>query len=368
MNLLSPDQLRRRYLVALGLLPLAACGTASTECFSVEDVDAACPTEAEAAESLLGDHCGYTVHAVTGPGTARLGDSPWDTAGAVNPECCYPVLASEDVLSTCVVGRPYIDEGGMKTAPAAIRSGWARGRRPELDGLDVHTRAVLAQAWTEDALVEHASVAAFARTTLELMAVGAPADLVAAVQAAAADEVRHARLSFALAERYAGHPVAPGAFPLGAAVALETDLARLAAGTFREGCVGETVVALLSARAAARATDPAARALLEVVAHDEARHAELAWRTLGWLVRRGGAAARAAVELEVAALLEYGVRLTQVTEGADDALLQAHGRIRHADADTARRRAVEEVVLPCVRALLGAAATGDALGAAARPA
>ncbi len=353
MTTIDPTSLRRRYLLALALVPLAGCGTAATECLSVDDTaDPTCPTEAEASDLLLGAKCGYTVNAVTGPGTIEMVDVLWDTGDAV-PQCCFPTLEAEEAIPSCVVGRPYLDQGVIKTAPAAPHAGWARGRRPDVRRLTKGQRKVLAHAWTEDALIEHASVAAFARTTLELMAVGAPADLLAAVQAAAADEVRHARLSFALAERYGAAAVSPGRFQLGASVVIETDLARLAASTFREGCVGETVVSLLSARAAAAATDPAAKALLTLVAQDEARHAELAWRTLSWLLRAGGTAAFAAVEAEVAHLLQRGVRLTQITTGADDAVLAAHGRIRPAAAMRARDQAVEEVILPCVRALLG---------------
>jgi hypothetical protein len=313
--------------------------------------DGVCPTAAEAADLLVGEHCGYTVTAVTGTGTIQPVHNLYDSG--VTDQCCYPVTVTQDVLTTCVVGRPWVEGGAPKTAVPRPGRGWARGGRPDVRGLSAADRAVLAAAWTEDALVEHASVAAFARTTLELLAAGAPADLVAAVQAAAADEVRHARLSFALAEAYAGAPVTAGAFPLPAAVPIETNLARLAAATFREGCVGETVVAVLSARAAADATDPAARALLRLVARDEARHAELAWRTLDWALRAGGAAAHAAVADAVRGLERDGVRLTQVTTGAPDAVLQAHGRIRPQAAAEARDRAIREVVLPCVVARLG---------------
>ncbi len=350
---LDPASLRLRYLLALGLAPLTGCGSADTECLLPAETGE-CPTQAEAATALVGEHCGYAVNAVTGPGTLQEVANTWESGSQTL--CCYPTLESQDVLTTCVVGRPYLEDGRMKTAPARRGRGWARGRRPDVAALTAVERAVLARAWTEDALVEHASVAAFARTTLELMAAGAPADLLAAVQAAAADEVRHARVSFALAEAYAGAPVAAGAFPLPSAVVIETDLPRLAASTFREGCVGETVVAILSARAAADATDPAAQALLRLVARDEARHAELAWRTLDWLLRAGGAAAHAAVSEAVEGLLREGVQLTQITAGADDAVLRAHGRIRPAAAFEARERAVREVILPCIRARLAAGA------------
>ena len=346
---LSPDQLRVRFLLVLGLVPLGGCGSPGTECIAVNG-DGTCPSQDEAADQLLGDHCGYSVNAVTGEGEVGTVSNPWDTG--TSEACCYPTLESVPVVVTCVVGRPYIEAGGSVVAAAVPGRGWSAGPRPRLRGLSAAERAVLARAWAQDALVEQASVAAFARTTLELMAVGAPAALLAGVQAAAADEVRHAEMTFALASAYAGEALAPGSFPLGPAVPVRTDLADIAAATFREGCVGETVVALLSARAADGATDPAARGLLLRVAADESRHAELAWRTLAWAIEAGGARVAAAVAREVARLVSQGVPPTQVTTGASDSVLAAHGRIRPHAALLARKQAIDEVILPCVRALL----------------
>ena len=60
-------------------------------------------------------------------------------------------------------------------------------------------RDAVVKAWTTAARAEHASVASFARFTLQLLHLGAPADLVADAQQAALDEVRHARLCFGVA-------------------------------------------------------------------------------------------------------------------------------------------------------------------------
>ncbi|MGK3987998.1 hypothetical protein WME99_33455 [Sorangium sp. So ce136] len=83
------------------------------------------------------------------------------------------------------------------------------------------------------------------------MAAGAPADLVEAAHHAALDEERHARLCLALASAYRCAPIEPGALALGAAVAVESGLAALAAAATREGCVGE----LLAAEQLAHATE-----------------------------------------------------------------------------------------------------------------
>src|SRR6185437_5274489 len=128
----------------------------------------------------------------------------------------------------------------------------------------------LAEAWTADALLEHASVASFARASLSLLAAGAPADLLTRTHEAALDEIRHAELCFALARAYAGHDVAPGPFPLGGNVRVAATLAEIATSAAREGCIGETIAAAVAAEQLARATDPAVREALSQIAADEA--------------------------------------------------------------------------------------------------
>ncbi len=77
MRTLQARDFRNRTLLALGLLPLVACGEPDTECISLP-ANGTCPSADEAAETLLGDHCGYVVNAVTGEGT--ITEVPtWDT-------------------------------------------------------------------------------------------------------------------------------------------------------------------------------------------------------------------------------------------------------------------------------------------------
>ena len=49
-----------------------------------------------------------------------------------------------------------------------------------------------------------AEIASFARTSLDLLALGAPADLVAETHRAALDEIEHARIAYALASAFSG--------------------------------------------------------------------------------------------------------------------------------------------------------------------
>ena len=82
--------------------------------------------------------------------------------------------------------------------------------------------------------MEHASIAAFARFSLELLAFGAPPDLVEQAQAAMADETRHAKLCFALAGAYAERPIGPGALDM-TGVSVAADLVQLCAHGLHRG-------------------------------------------------------------------------------------------------------------------------------------
>lgn len=270
--------------------------------------------------------------------------------------CCYDVFVSQ----VCE-GRPFTIDGSARVAEVVGRFDWTREVEPDTSALDATTRATLAAAWTRSALFEHASIASFARFTLELLAVGAPSDLIAAAQRAALDEVRHAEVAFGLASAYAGERRGPGALPMEGGFKGAT-LASLAASTVLEGCVNETIAALLAAKARDEASDPAVRGALACIAADEARHAELAWRTVAWAVGCGGADVRRAV-VEALADVDLGGAAAEL-EGSPS-LLRAHGLLASGDERVERIRILDEVVRPTLLGLLEkfdgpSAATGQA--------
>lgn len=222
----------------------------------------------------------------------------------------------------------------------------------EVSALPDELRERLAAAWLDDALMEHASVASFARTTLELMAVGAPAQLLADVQRAALDEVAHARACFGLHARYAGSEDARSPGPLLAPSPRAPTLARLAQDTFVEGCVGETIASLHAARAARRCADPTVRPVLERIADDEARHAALAWRTLAWCLREAGPELASDLRSRAVATLSQ-LRSSAGAAGEPDPdreLLGRHGRLTPQEAAAATLDAWEGIILPTLEA------------------
>lgn len=263
-------------------------------------------------------------------------------------QCCFEV-----VEGCCGSGRPFLVGGRAHTAAARSSGpGWSTAERPDVQALDAHARAALAEAWLRDALLEHASVASFSRFALELLAVGAPSDLVDAAHEAARDEVRHARACFALASAYAGTELGPGPFAFGGSIAIGADLGAIAASAVKEGCVGETLAAVQAAVQLDGAHDPAVRKALEEIARDEARHAELAWRFVAWAVRTGGAPVIQAVEAA------FEESLTSTTSPAapariDEGVLLAHGRALPEALRVAFAETIEHTIRPAMRMLIG---------------
>jgi hypothetical protein len=173
--------------------------------------------------------------------------------------------------------------------------------------------------------MEHASIAAFARFTLELLAFGAPSELVCLSNAALADETRHAAQAFALASGYAGHGIGPG--PLDTALGVGPfELEQSVFNAFLEGCIGETVAAL------------------------EARHAELAWRFVKWALPRAEGSLRERLLKTVLQLSDSAE--CQASSRTPDATLKAHGVLEACERAQLRRSAIAEVVRPCLEALL----------------
>lgn len=228
---------------------------------------------------------------------------------------------------------------------------------PDSSLLPDAVRRRLRDHWLTAALDEHASIGSFARFSLHLLGVGAPPTLLEAAHRAGIDEIEHARLCFRLASAYAGEPLGPGPLPVGGDLLGDVDLVSMAVATALEGCVEETLAAIEAQYAAGVATEPAVRHYLEVIAADEGRHAELAWATVRWALEVGGddvreALAEALAPEALVAAARHGED-EEPPSAAAEALLVAHGWLPKATIGGLRARAIERVLLPATRALLG---------------
>jgi hypothetical protein len=215
-------------------------------------------------------------------------------------------------------------------------------------------RRWLAQAWLDDARIEHASIASFARSVLELMRLGAPPSLIAATQRAGLDEVRHAQRCFALAAAYSDASLQPGTLDAPQVRAL--DLPSLAVTTFLEGCVGETIGTLAAERSLAGCSVSAVRDALTEIAHDERDHAALAWATVRWAIQAGGPTVCAALR-DAAAAAAPAPNISRHVEDPDDLspdhqrILARHGRLTPSALHQVTADAWAEVITPTLTAL-----------------
>jgi len=145
-------------------------------------------------------------------------------------------------------------------------------------------RGQLVDHWTQSARFEHASVASFARFTMQLMAIGAPANLITEATRAQGDEIRHARICLGIASNLANEAIGLAGLPVDGALDLAGDLSAILVDTIREACINETIAAAQCQAAGQAATDPMiCRALMDI-AEDEQRHATLAWKTVRWIL------------------------------------------------------------------------------------
>jgi hypothetical protein len=212
-------------------------------------------------------------------------------------------------------------------------------------------RAALAAYWEQAALMEHASIAAFARFTLELLALGAPAQLVERACAAMSDEQRHATTCFSLASAFAGQPLGPGSLPLDGCLT-RVELVEVAVTTFLEGCVGETLAAVEARELARDAEEPGLSRTLGGIAEDEARHSLLAWSFLDWALTRGGPALATRVKDALCSTLARAAEPTTRVTGLTPERETALGLPSPAFRAALRQRVLSEIVIPSLDALL----------------
>jgi len=264
------------------------------------------------------------------------------------------------VPGTCAIGRPFLVEGAQRLAPVATRADWREQTLPPLCAeLDATLSAQLAEQWTRIALMEHASIAAFARFSLQLMSLGAPASLIELATAAMVDETKHAKACFAVASRYAGAPLGPGRLDVERSLD-QSSLQELVLNAIREGCVGEVLAAIEAREAAEHASEPALREFLLVISEDETRHAELAYRFVKWALAAGDPALERAVRREFDTLTAEAPPARGVPTDSRADLLR-HGIVPEAIRRAIRAQAIAEVILPCSRALLPTGARSSRL-------
>jgi hypothetical protein len=245
---------------------------------------------------------------------------------------------------TCSGGRPFVVAGEARVASPIERADWSApfSVAPcELAG----QRSKLTAHWLAVAALEHASIASFARFTLQLLALGAPPALLVEAQRAALDEVEHARIAYGIASAYAGVALGPGPLDIQAGLA-SLDRASTLVSLVTEACVGETLGVVEAMALADAAGDPELRAACERIAADEQRHAELGWRALAWLLASATESERTLARRTFDEAIARPEPIENGTGAPQLGLLGADARREN------RRRAITEVIGPCAALML----------------
>jgi len=189
-------------------------------------------------------------------------------------------------------GRPFTVKDNFRTANSQIcnseknsdASLWTMQETTPILTNDSDNQLV-GRRWLEQAEGEHASVASFARHTLQLMAIGAPPDLLTASQNAAIDEIRHAKLCYGFASAFLKSEFGPSSLDIEYSLS-KLDLKGIVESIIKEGCIEETISAAELRFRASTAKDPSIKLALSQIGEDEARHAQLAWDTIQWITTK----------------------------------------------------------------------------------
>jgi hypothetical protein len=268
-------------LAILGALSACKHTEDGKACMEVAAEQTMCPAGADVNphDLFIPGRCGWEVEEVKSNGTRETIQTD---AKPEMPACCYLAKLVEEEPG-CVVGRPYFD--GDRELRAPLLS----------DDAPLPPAPARAAAWAIAGSGEHASVAAFARLSLQLLRLGAPSDLLRGVHQAAMDEVGHAEICWAIAQRFGAPRVSAGPFPFPDSIAVDADLPALAAAAVREGCLAETLGAHVVSVAAELASELEVQAALRRIAREEAAHAVLSFRIIAWALRVGGAPVKSVV-------------------------------------------------------------------------
>jgi hypothetical protein len=179
-----------------------------------------------------------------------------------------------------IVESELIERGDPNCAVGRLPAGLCRGAR-RVAGSPV------GRFFADVAELEAAAVTAFGQLADELAVHRAPRALLRGALRSRRDEIRHARVTGALARRWGVRPTMPRVRPIA-----PRSLVEVAADNAAEGCVRETFGALVATVQARRAADPVVRRAMRSIAIDETRHAALSWELAAWAQARMSPAER----------------------------------------------------------------------------
>jgi hypothetical protein len=196
------------------------------------------------------------------------------------------------LLALAIAGAWYFLSNLTWTKGRPLR-GRRRGQQSKPAGRAETAEARAANHWRRMAQEEFESIAAFAELALDLMAAGAPTELVTRSHQAALEEARHTQACLSIASGLDGDLV-PLTTPSRLLAVRRRPrwraalLVRLAVESYFDGWVGEASSARVLAQLAREARDPRIRDALRQLAREEMGHARLGADIVRWCTHAGG--------------------------------------------------------------------------------
>ena len=261
----------------------------------------------------------------------------------------------------CAVGRPLTNGTSYQMAPLSSGDGWTN------DDLTINCAylskeeiATVISHWENVTQLEHSSIASFSRFSLQMMAMGAPADILLAIQKATSDEIRHTQRAADILSGLIGSKVTLGAFPI-KGLSIESSREALISNLIKEACFAETLgVAELTA-ALKWCDHPEISAHLSEVLEEETEHAHLAWKALKWLVESAPIQEQDQLNVLVQTTFAevsqaFGLTYSEslISERSSSAMVQANincfGVLTEHQTQQVRAEAFKSVIMPALKA------------------
>jgi hypothetical protein len=221
--------------------------------------------------------------------------------------------------------------------------------------LDPDVRAELARIWAERIPTEYRSITGFGTFAFDLVAAGAPPDLVAVCHRVCIDELRHTELAVRMVEIYGGRrPTLPREISSLPATEGISAVAQASRSAIALSCLGETFACTELVMLRDRAVDPVVKGVLTVFLSDEIVHARIGWAYLAHAFQNVDAKTKQDVASVVPAFVEGIAANLFGTDTAapavdvtnDDDRLMAHGVCTMREEQSLYRDFVRDVFVP----------------------
>ena len=259
-----------------------------------------------------------------------------------------------------VAGRPFVVGGKSRKTTSLVgeidafngKATWMIDQTPPTLAND-SINQVIAMEFSEQGEGEHASVASFARHTLQLLNIGAPSELLMSSQKAAIDEIRHAKMCYGLAAAFFGLDVQPSSLDIEGSVK-SSSKGEIIQSVINEGCIGETIAAVRAQLGSQYAKQPMVKDALARIAVDESSHAQLAWNTVQWAIERypelrGIAEETFRVQLDRPITSLNNILMDHCDDCERDSALRDHGLLLDVDQDSTETFGLKNVIEPVVK-------------------